>query len=333
MAATEPEIATFLSRFGWAGAMRRPLAGDASARRYERLHRADGTAVLMIAPPGEEMRRFQRIDAWLLAQGYSAPQIFGIDTETGLMLLEDFSDDQLARLLRQDPGAEAGYYAAITDFLLDLHSLPPPDVVPRLDATGLGALVSLARDWYPLRDPATAEAIAPLVTRLCEGLVALPPVLSLRDFHAENVIWLPERSGVSRLGLLDFQDAVATHPVYDLVSALQDARRDVSPTVLAAELRRYAAARGLDLAELERAFALIGAQRALRILGIFARLCLAGGKPGYVDLIPRVWDQLQRNLAHDALAPLRAVVTQALLPPDVALLERMRRQCGQHPMR
>ena len=333
MAATEPEIATFLSRFGWAGAMRRPLAGDASARRYERLHRADGTAVLMIAPPGDEMRRFQRIDAWLLAQGYSAPQIFGIDTETGLMLLEDFGDDQLARLLRQDPGAEAGYYAAITDFLLDLHSLPPPDVVPRLDATGLGALVSLARDWYPLRDPATAEAIAPLVSRLCEGLVALPPVLSLRDFHAENVIWLPERSGVARLGLLDFQDAVATHPVYDLVSALQDARRDVSPTVLAAELRRYATARGLDLAELERAFALIGAQRALRILGIFARLCLAGGKPGYVDLIPRVWDQLQRNLAHDALAPLRAVVTQALLPPDVALLERMRRQCGQHPMR
>lgn len=333
MAATEPEIAAFLSRFGWAGAERRPLAGDASARRYERLHRADGTAVLMIAPPGEEMRRFQRIDAWLLAQGYSAPQIFGIDTETGLMLLEDFGDDQLARLLRQDPGAEAGYYAAITDFLLDLHRRPPPDFVPRLDATGLGALVSLACDWYPLRDPAAAEAIAPLVTRLCKGLVALPPVLSLRDFHAENVIWLPERSGVARLGLLDFQDAVATHPVYDLVSALQDARRDVSPTVLAAELRRYATARGLDLAELERAFALIGAQRALRILGIFARLCLAGGKPGYVDLIPRVWDQLQRNLAHDALAPLRAVVTQALLPPNVALLERMRRQCGQHPMR
>lgn len=333
MAATEPEIAAFLSRFGWAGAERRPLAGDASARRYERLHRNATTAVLMIAPPGEEMRRFQCIDAWLLAQGYSAPQIFGIDTEIGLMLLEDFGDDQLARLLRQDPGAEAGYYAAITDFLLDLHRRPPPDFVPRLDATGLGALVSLACDWYPLRDPAAAEAIAPLVTRLCEGLVALPPVLSLRDFHAENVIWLPERDGVARLGLLDFQDAVATHPVYDLVSALQDARRDVSPTVLAAELRRYATARGLDLAELERAFALIGAQRALRILGIFARLCLAGGKPGYVDLIPRVWDQLQRNLAHDALAPLRAVVTQALLPPDVALLERMRRQCGQHPMR
>ncbi|SDE62304.1 phosphotransferase [Rhodobacter capsulatus] len=333
MAATEPEISAFLTRFGWAEAARRPLAGDASARRYERLHRSDTTAVLMIAPPGEEMRRFQRIDAWLLAQGYSAPRIFGLDTDTGLMLLEDFGDDQFARLLRQDPRAEAGHYAAITDFLLDLHRLPPPDFVPRLDATGLGALVSLARDWYPLGDAAAAEAITPLVTRLCEDLAPLPPVLSLRDFHAENVIWLPERRGAARLGLLDFQDAVATHPAYDLVSALQDARRDVSPAIIAAELHRYAAGRGLDAADLGQAFAVVGAQRALRILGIFARLCLAGGKPGYVDLIPRVWGQLQRNLAHEALAPLRAVVTQALLPPDAALLERMRRQCGQHPMR
>ena len=333
MTATETQIRDFLLGCGWADAPRAPLAGDASARRYERLYRPDATVVLMIAPPGEEMLRFQRIDDWLLAQGFSAPRIFGIAPELGLMLLEDFGDSQLARLLRQDPLTEAAHYAAITDFLVDLHRLPPPDFVPRLDAKGLGALVTLARDWYPLRDTAAAETIAPLVARMCEDLAPLPPVLSLRDFHAENVIWLPDRRGGARLGLLDFQDAVATHPVYDLVSALQDARRDVSPTVAAAERHRYASARGLDVQDFDRAYALIGAQRALRILGIFARLCLCFGKPGYVDLIPRVWGQLQRNLAHYDLAPLREVVTNALLPPDAVLLERMRRQCGQHPMR
>ena len=333
MAATEPEIAAFLHRHGWSAAQRAPLAGDASARRYDRLQGATTTAVLMIAPPGEEMTRFQRIDAWLLAQGFSAPRILALEADAGLMLLEDFGDDQLARLLHRAPADEARYYAAITDFLCDLHRLPPPDFVPRLDAEGLGALVTITRDWYPLRDAAAAEALAPLVTRLCEGLAPLPPVLSLRDFHAENVIWLPGRSGAARLGLLDFQDAVATHPVYDLVSALQDARRDVSASVIAAEKARYARLRGLDAQELDRAFALIGAQRALRILGIFARLCLCQGKPSYVALIPRVWQQLQHNLAHDSLAPLRQMVTQALLPPEAALLERMRQQCGQHPMR
>lgn len=333
MAATEPEIQDFLSRFGWASARRTPLAGDASARRYDRLHRPGATAVLMIAPPGEEMHRFQRIDLWLLAQGFSAPRILGFDAEAGLMLLEDFGDDQLARLLRQDPKTESAHYAAITEFLLDLHRLPPPDFVPSLDAQGLGALVALTRDWYPLHDETAAERLAPLVTQLCGDLAPLPPVLSLRDFHAENVIILPGQVGAARLGLLDFQDAVATHPVYDLVSALQDARRDVSPAVIAAEKARYAAARDLDPQELAHAFALIGAQRGLRILGIFARLCLCMGKPGYVDLIPRVWAQVQHNLAHDALAPLREVVTEALLPPDAALLERMRQQCGQHPMR
>lgn len=333
MAATEPEIAAFLHRHGWSAAQRAPLAGDASARRYDRLQRATTTAVLMIAPPGEEMTRFQRIDAWLLAQGFSAPRILALEADAGLMLLEDFGDDQLARLLHRAPADEARYYAAITDFLCDLHRMPPPDFVPRLDAEGLGALVTITHDWYPLRDAAAAEALAPLVTRLCQGLAPLPPVLSLRDFHAENVIWLPGRSGSARLGLLDFQDAVATHPVYDLVSALQDARRDVSTSVIAAEKARYARLRGLDPQELDRAFALIGAQRAMRILGIFARLCLCLGKPSYVALIPRVWQQLQHNLAHDSLAPLRQMVTQALLPPEAALLERMRQQCGQHPMR
>ena len=326
-------VADFLHRSGWGTAQRRPLAGDASARRYERLTRGDETAVLMIAPPGEEFARFLRVDAWLLENGFSAPQILAAAPEAGLMLLEDFGDALLARLLVQSPQAEPQYYEAITDYLLLLHRLPPPDFVAPLDGPDLAALLDIPQRWYPMASPEAASEIAPLLQQLHAQLDRLPPVLSLRDFHAENVIWLPKRQGPARLGLLDFQDAVATHPAYDLVSVLQDARRDVPPALEAAEKLRYAKARGLSPESFNRAYALIGAQRALRILGIFVRLCLCMGKPQYLALMPRVWANLQRNLAEEGLEPLRQLVQAALLPPGDDLLKRMERECGQHPMR
>lgn len=333
MTSQTTRIETFLQPLHWAGADSRPLAGDASARRYDRLFRGAETAVLMIAPPGEEMHRFRRVDDWLRAQGFSAPRILGFDADAGLMLLEDFGDDQLARLLRQNPEAEAAHYAAITEFLLELHRQPPPDFVLRLDGPGLAALLDLMAEWYPSRDRAAAQEIGPLVAALHDRLEPLPPVLSLRDFHAENVIWLPDRAGSARLGLLDFQDAVVCHPAYDLVSALQDARRDLDPAVQAREIAHYATARGIEHGSFATAVALLGAQRALRILGIFVRLCLAQGKPQYVDLIPRVWRNLLGNLRAPGLEDLRRVCESALCPPDDALLERMRQECGQHPMR
>lgn len=326
-------LETFLQGAGWGGARRSPLAGDASARRYQRLHAPQGTAVLMIAPPGDEFTRFQRVDAWLLQQGFSAPRILAAQPQHGLMLLEDFGDDLLARLLVGFPEAEPHYYAAITDFLLALHRLSPPDFVAPLDAADLGALVALVPQWYPLRSPTAAADLQGLVAQACAGLAPVPPVLSLRDFHAENVIWLPARQGPARLGLLDFQDAVATHPAYDLVSALQDARRDLPASIVAQEQARYAALAGHDRDELAKACAVIGAQRALRILGIFARLCLCQGKADYLRLMPRVWANLRANLAHEALAPLRGAVQAGLLLPDDDLLNRMRQECGHHPMR
>ena len=326
-------IDAFLNDSGWGTARRSPLAGDASARRYERLHGPMGSAILMIAPPGDEFARFQRVDAWLLQQGFSAPRILAAAPQQGLMLLEDFGDDILARLLAHSPEAEPQYYAAITDFLLALHRLPPPDFAPPLDAEGLGALVALVPQWYPLRSASAAADLAGLVTQACASLAPTPPVLSLRDFHAVNVIWLPTRQGPAQLGLLDFQDAVATHPAYDLVSALQDARRDVPAAIAAQEQARYAALTGHDRDDFTKACAVIGAQRALRILGIFARLCLHQGKADYLRLMPRVWANLQANLAHEALAPLRGAVQAALCPPDDDTLDRMRQECGQHPMR
>lgn len=317
----------FLAANGWQGAVRNPLAGDASSRRYLRLVQDGARAIVMISPSVDEVARFDRVARWLAAHGFSAPEIYAQDG--GLMLLEDLGDDLVFDLLVADTAREADLYDAITDTLLALHRIAPPDFVAPLDGPALADLVRLAQDWAPLRAKDTApEVIVDLSARLTD----LPPVLSLRDFHAQNMLWLPKRNGIARLGLLDFQDAVAAHPAYDLVSALQDVRRDVSPDVEARALARYIAASGVDATRFTAAYALLGAQRALRIHAIFARLCLGMGKAHYVDLMPRNWALLQRNLAHPSLAPLARAVENAYLPPDATLLERLKTQCGTRPL-
>ncbi|MFT6775685.1 MAG: aminoglycoside/choline kinase family phosphotransferase [Paracoccaceae bacterium] len=152
--------------------------------------------------------------------------------------------------------------------------------------------------------------------------------LVLRDYHAENLIWLPDRAGPARVGLLDHQDALIGHPAYDLASVLEDARRDTSPTLRAAMLARYCAATGADPDTFGAAFAILAAQRNLKIVGIFARLCIRDGKPSYVDLIPRVWAHLARDLAHPALADLAQFVAAHVPPPDAPVLARLRALAG-----
>jgi aminoglycoside/choline kinase family phosphotransferase len=155
-----------------------------------------------------------------------------------------------------------------------------------------------------------------------------PRVLILRDYHAENLLWLPGRKGLARVGILDFQLGQLGQPGYDLVSLLQDARRDVAVATEAAMIARFVAATGVEAEAFAAQYAVLGAQRALRILGIFARLCLVAGKPGYLPLIPRVWDQLQRNLAHPALADLGAICQDVLPDPTPETLSRIASQCS-----
>ncbi|WP_374292617.1 aminoglycoside phosphotransferase family protein [Paenirhodobacter enshiensis] len=331
---TLPEPArAFLAREGWQDALSRPLAGDASGRSYARLTLGEKIAVLMMSPSPDEVAHFENVGRWLLSNGFSAPRIMASDAPAGLMLIEDLGDDLIFDLVEADPAREAPLYGAITDALLALHRLAPPDFVAPLDATGLGDLTRLGQDWAPLLSRDAAAEVPDLVTALAARLDDLAPVLCLRDFHAQNMLWLPGRDGVARLGLLDFQDAVAAHPGYDLVSALQDVRRAVSPEVEAREIARYTAARGLDPDIFAADYALLGAQRALRIHAVFARLCLGAGKARYVDLMPRNWALLHRNLAHPTLAPLARAVGAAFAPPDAPLLERLKRECGSRPMR
>lgn len=325
-------IEDFLARAGWSGARRRPLPGDASSRRYERLNLKGARAILMDAPPGlgESTERFARMALWLRGHGYSAPGILAADHESGLMLVEDLGDDLFSRAAHADPAREREIYLAACDLLLDLGTRTVPEFVAPLDAGGLGALVAILADAYVPGlggDPARAADIPAIVTDLCAGILDKARVVSLRDVNADNLIWLPRRRGLARVGLLDFQDAVAAHPVYDLVSLLQDARRDLADATASALCRHWCDRTGLDAATLDRQIACLGAARALRILGVFARLAMVAGKPRYLDMMPRVWGHLQANLRHPALAPLNRAVLSGLNAPTTERLARVKATC------
>lgn len=332
------EGARFLASVGWGDARRVPLAGDASVRRYERLTRNGDTAVLMDAPPdhGESTMPFTRMAHWLRGWGYSAPEIIAEDHAKGFLLLEDLGDALFARLIENSPEYEIPLYSAATDFLIDLGHRPTAPELRTLDSATLADLVALTPKWYlPGIDAGQnnhADTLPAIVAQLYEQTSNDPVVTSLRDFHAENLIWLSDRNGNARVGLLDFQDAVAAHPAYDLVSLLQDARRDVSPDTEALMLKKYLKETGAAEDRFHRTYALLGAQRALRIVGVFSRLTLHFGKTHYLDYLPRVWRYLERNLKHPALAPLADCVRAGLPEPTPDRIERIKDQCGQYPM-
>ncbi|MFY0616078.1 aminoglycoside phosphotransferase family protein [Shimia sp.] len=332
------ELTTFVTEAGWEGARRVNLAGDASNRRYERLHHTNGaTAVLMDAPThtNTSVQPFVEIARHLTGLGLSAPKILHQDTDRGLLLIEDLGDELFARKIIRSPDLEARLYTSATDVLLTLQSFPPPRKLPKMDTRTLATMTEPAFTWYMggvglLSEPAQSRFVESFQTVLEQHLPA-PDVLVLRDYHAENLLWLPDRKGVAKVGLLDFQDALVGHRAYDLVSMLQDARRDVSQTV-EAEIKAYFVAQsGADPEKFDVSYHLIGAQRNLRILGIFARLCLQEGKTHYVDLIPRVYGLVMRNLAHPTLQDVARILHDELPAPTSDILQSLKDKCATHP--
>lgn len=335
MSGRAEEIAAFLDAGAWAGAARKPLAGDASNRRYERIdHPRAGAAVLMDAPPerGEDVRPFLDVTRRLReGAGLSAPEVFQADEARGFLLLEDLGDAVYARVLEREPALEAELYGTAIDLLAELHDRPElADGLPPYDDAVYLREAGLLPEWYlpgatgaPV-GVALREAFDGLVREAC-ALAGVPrPVCVLRDYHAENLIWLPERAGSARVGLLDYQDALAGHPAYDVVSLLEDARRDTSEALRAAMVARYVARTDADPDAFGAAYAALGAQRNLKIIGIFARLWLRDGKPAYLALMPRVWDHLMRDLAHPRLAALRDWVGAHVPPPSPGVQARLR---------
>ncbi|MGR3540062.1 MAG: aminoglycoside phosphotransferase family protein [Hasllibacter sp.] len=325
MARREAAIAAFLDAAGWGHAARMPLAGDAGLRRYERLTGPRGTAILMDADPalGEDVGPFLRVGERLRALGLRPPDVLASEPAHGLLLLEDFGDALLASVLRDAPDREDALYGLAADVLARIDMAGGPRGLPDYGPGTMADAAAQAWRWYAGRDGPAPWHDA-LAARLAE--VAGPPVaMALRDFHAENLVVLADGD----LGLLDFQDAAAAPAGYDLISLVQDARRDVAEGAAAGAVARFAEVTGRRPDALEAALAVMGAQRAIRILMVFARLSLHFGRPRYVRLIPRVWGQLQANLAHPAAAPLAPLLD--LPEPDAALLAGLEDRCGTVP--
>ncbi len=307
-------VDSFLVSVGWGGGIHRPLAGDASFRRYERVTDGDKRAVLMDAPPPEEdVRPFVAIARHLLDLGYSPPRILAEDAEAGLLLLEDLGDATYTQVLAADAERETALYALAVDVLSDLHGKPAgqtiPAALPAYDEAQLIDEANLLVEWYLPADDGQKATYAAAWRAALTPLLASPPTLVLRDFHVDNLIWLERRSGLAQCGLLDFQDAVAGHPAYDLMSLLEDARRDINETLRRTMLERYFAAspalaepgpvRDAFMAD----FTVLAAQRHAKVIGIFTRLRVRDEKPDYLVHIPRLWGLLERALAEPALAP------------------------------
>lgn len=337
-------ISHFLPKAGFGGASRRFLEGDASFRRYERLDRSGQSYILMdmaarpdgppvkngkpysaIAHLAEDIRAVLAVNAHLESLGYSSPHTYVHDTAHGLAVIEDLGSRVYGRMMlagedMDEPMANATLLLADMAARKWPSEIPVPGgghhTIPRYDTEALTIETELLLDWYwPFltgRDaPQDArESFSAVWSEFLPFTQPDNPVWALRDFHSPNLLWMPERSGLRRVGLIDTQDCLLGHPAYDLASMLRDARVDVPFDVAEDLLEFYCAAREddhtFDKAEFKRAFALFSVQRATKILGIFARLSRRDGKHGYIRHMPRVSRYLERDLAHPDLTQLRA---------------------------
>ena len=338
----------FLNRSGWANAAVTPLDGDASTRRYFRVAKGDRKAMLMDQPQaaeqptapanatpedrrklgynaiarlaGADVGRFIAASNFLREQGLTAPEIYAADTAQGFALIEDLGHDLYADVLSAGGDADELYGSAI-DTLAKLHAHSAPAALAdkplhKFDETALIAETDLLPEWFfpvALGRKASNDELAEhraLWKQVLDPVFAHPSVFVHRDYHAQNLLWLPERAGHARVGIIDFQDAVAGTHAYDLISLLEDARRDVDPALAEAMTANYLRKMReqqtpLDKAEFLAQAAIMAAQRNAKIVGIFARLYKRDHKPRYLDYLPRVWGYLNRDLAHPALAPLK----------------------------
>lgn len=315
------EMDQFLTRVGWEGATRCMLAGDASFRRYERVHHNNVIAVLMDAPPPwEDVRPFASVTAQLAQFGLSVPRILAADEEEGFLLLEDLGDASFTRLLRQYPAREREIYLEATQALVTIYragqedkaslakNLKPYDMQVYLREVGLFAEWFLPQVVGMERARLLREEYLSLWKKILEEATLEQDCLVHRDYHADNLFWLADRSGHQAVGMIDYQDALLGDSAYDLASLLEDARRDVDPRTTADCFAYYVTETKQNAHAFANRYAVLAAQRNAKIIGIFVRLTVRDGKPHYLDYLPRVWAHFLHDISHPALAPIRAFV-------------------------
>ena len=293
----------FLAKNGLKSALRKPLDGDASNRRYERINSSDKSHMLMIAPPGkEDVRPFIKVGKILRNNGLHAPEIIAEDPENGFLLLEDMGDDLYSRVLHTNNNELELYKLAIEV----LEALPIEADLPEYTIQKLVEESLLFIDWFAIE--AQRDEFISIMHNILAQLDNSKKILVMRDYHADNLIWLPNELGLSRVGLLDFQDALIGHPAYDIVSLLEDARRDVGKETVT----KILAGRNMDFI---RDYFILGAQRNLKIIGIFNRLKKRDGKENYMKFLPRVWAHLKGDLEHPAMEPLKEWMEKNVVMP------------------
>jgi len=323
------EATAFLEGVGFPSPELRYLAADASFRSYARFLAQGRSYVLMDAPPATNGsgKAFLETTAMLRAANLSAPKIYDQNLAEGFIVLEDLGDDLFATLCKSDPSLEAPLYEAAVKTLVTMQTeaiaeLPPYDMQTYHKES------DLVLDWYisvlqSLTDDAR-EGFRSALQFALDRLSTATTVFVHRDYHAENLIWLPDRIRPARVGLLDYQDARAGHPAYDLVSLIEDARRDVSEPIRQKCIALFCDLTGLDAAQLTADLSILGAQRNLKIMGIFSRLWRRDGKDKYLPLIPHVYALLQHDLIHPAVKELATWCSIYLPLPDDAIIAKIR---------
>ncbi|MGR3468612.1 MAG: aminoglycoside phosphotransferase family protein [Shimia sp.] len=318
------EVLALLDRSPWRDATVTPLAGDASHRRYARLTGGPTPALLMDADPalGEDVEPFMRIGGHLRDAGLPCPEIFAADTSAGAVLLEDFGGVSLADALTASPGEGAKLYADAAAHLVTFAQAAPPPGLGRWSSAEMAPLADLAVTWYAPDRPSPSPSVRAALAPFDDG----PRAFVHRDYHVENLMLRAGHDGPARLGVIDFQDGALGHPAYDLASLIDDVRRDTPDDIRAACIAQVRAGLALDEDTLGAALAAHSAQRALRILGVFARLRIRDGKPRYLGFLPRTWAILTRACAHPHLAELRRHVAE-LPPPTPEHIIAIERRC------
>jgi len=326
MVEREQHISEFLRQIGWSDADVQTLAGDLSVRNFSRLTRLDGSqAILMDADPDIDRSTpaYVAMTEWLSACGLSVPKVYGSQEDLGLLLLEDFGDAKLTGLIQKSRERQRDYYHLAIEVLVVIRAAAPAALM-QPSATQMVEATTLAEEWYPGANPAAHAQFRGVLETALENLFEAQAVVSLRDFHTDNVMWLEDRQGVRKLGLLDYQDAFLTHPVYDLMSLLTDARVMV-PHALRAEMIEYYSKLTRDAEQdVTTAVAVLGAQRNLRILGIFARAARRYGKVQHLDSLARVHAYLSECLRHPVFSATGLKLSDMLPDPNPELVSGLR---------
>ncbi len=342
------DLKQFLSEASWGKARWVPLSQDASTRHYIRLIKDNGqSAMLMDAPPfekppcppeasdaerrtlgwnalsrlaGSRVEGFTAIADYLRGRGFSAPEIYAHDAHNGFALIEDFGmDREFARLIERGKENESVLYKNAASLLAELHSQPAPKKVDQwpileFDGLALKSNADLFVKWVPQLDASIhirRDQMARWETELAaliEAALSFPREFCLRDFHAENLLWLPSRSGLARIGVLDFQDAINGWDGWDMAMLVQDARRHVSRQARQGAIKTYLDRTGKNAEDFETRLAILGTLNALRITGLFARLKVQDNKAKYLEFMPRQKEILAENLAHTACSGMAALI-------------------------